>query len=200
MEGQAYDLLRWGLRMHLALPGDLHGLPYCATWTHGLLYCAILRLPETKTASRTVRVQSVLIKEPPLINLLACIFYKDAERTLLCPGGTLGLQRKFLLLKELVVGIETTPWTLASVRGGGCVHCALHSQDMDYLQWKGRSQRYAPLHAAWAGGCYLQSPSEPSQDTSHDFGPTGVPTPSHERSVDAIRENTGKGWKRLRNS
>eukprot|EP00971_Amphidinium_carterae_P236640 4696746-Amphidinium_carterae.1 len=120
------------LRGHLSLPGDLYGHPYCA----------ILSLPETKTASRTVKLQSVLIKDAPLIEYLHGFFSCDGERSLLMPGGAAALQRKFLSLKEMI-GIRTAPWTLASVRGGGCVHFALHSTDMDYLQWKGRwaSQR-----------------------------------------------------------
>eukprot|EP00971_Amphidinium_carterae_P352884 6492761-Amphidinium_carterae.3 len=115
------------LRGHLSLPEDLYGHPHCA----------ILCLPETKTSTRTVKVQSVLIKDAPLIGFLQSVFAADHERVLLSPGGAVGLQRKFLSLRTLV-GIQNAPWTLASVRGGGCVHFALHSNDMDYLQWKGR--------------------------------------------------------------
>eukprot|EP00971_Amphidinium_carterae_P048987 965102-Amphidinium_carterae.1 len=53
------------------------------------------------------------------------------------PGGAMGLQKRFLKLKDML-GITSLAWTLASIRGGGCVHFALHSTDMDYWQWKGR--------------------------------------------------------------
>eukprot|EP00971_Amphidinium_carterae_P337601 6474487-Amphidinium_carterae.1 len=55
----------------------------------------------TRAASRAVRVQSVLLKDPPLIELLGSVFYKDAERTLLCPGGTLDWSRHGLSSKVI---------------------------------------------------------------------------------------------------
>eukprot|EP00971_Amphidinium_carterae_P073345 1450310-Amphidinium_carterae.1 len=90
-----------------------------------------------ETSTRTVKVQSVLIKHPPLIRYLQCVFARDHERELLSLGGAAGLQRKFLNLRAHL-GMQDAPCTPASVRGGGCVHFALHSTDMDYLQWKGR--------------------------------------------------------------
>eukprot|EP00971_Amphidinium_carterae_P341723 6480690-Amphidinium_carterae.1 len=94
------------LRGHLSLPADLYGHPHCA----------ILSLPETKTSTRTVKVQSVLIKDIPVIRFLQCLFEQDHERALLSPGGAAGLQRKFLNLRTLI-GIQNAPWTLASIRG-----------------------------------------------------------------------------------
>eukprot|EP00971_Amphidinium_carterae_P265941 5275636-Amphidinium_carterae.1 len=115
------------------------GQPY----THAVETLAGVQFFQTQrmlqSAWRAVRTwgQTKPIQDPPLIALLGAIFSGDAERTLLSPGGTMGLQRKFLLLKDMI-GIGSSPWTLASIRGGGCVHFVLHSQDMDYLQWKGR--------------------------------------------------------------
>eukprot|EP00971_Amphidinium_carterae_P113390 2246557-Amphidinium_carterae.1 len=77
------------------------------------------------------------------MKLLSAVFYADeGGGALLCPGSAMGLQRKLMHLKEFI-GVPSSPWTLACIHGGGCVHCALNSQDMDYLQWKCRwaSQR-----------------------------------------------------------
>eukprot|EP00971_Amphidinium_carterae_P326051 6456667-Amphidinium_carterae.2 len=102
--------MRGALRCHLALPSDLTGDPTSV----------VMAIPESKTSTRTVKMQFILVTDYKLVALLDYIFARDAPRTPLCPGGLRGLQRQYLYLK-VGLGIESSPWTLGSIRGGGAV-------------------------------------------------------------------------------
>eukprot|EP00971_Amphidinium_carterae_P052686 1037030-Amphidinium_carterae.1 len=112
-----------GLRSHLVLPGDLAGQHDSALFV--------------KTASRTVQIQSVIIFDRPLISLLQLVFGNDPERTPLMPGGLPQFTKRFHELKAML-GITGSPWSPASLRGGGAVEYARSSLNIQYLQWKGR--------------------------------------------------------------
>eukprot|EP00971_Amphidinium_carterae_P088280 1746398-Amphidinium_carterae.1 len=115
------------LRGHLALPCDLTGDTTSV----------VMAIPESKTSTRTVKMQSILVTDDKLVALLNYIYSHDAPRVPLCPGGLRGLQRRYLHLK-LCLGIESAPWTLGSIRGGGAVEFMRRTQNVQYLQWKGR--------------------------------------------------------------
>eukprot|EP00971_Amphidinium_carterae_P168406 3336677-Amphidinium_carterae.1 len=115
------------LRGHLSLPCDLSGDDLCA----------VLAIPESKTSSRTVKMQSIMISDAKLIRLMTYIYGNDPMRAPLCPGGLRGLQRRYTYLK-LRLGLASSPWTLGSIRGGGAVEFLKRTQNVNYLQWKGR--------------------------------------------------------------
>eukprot|EP00971_Amphidinium_carterae_P339549 6477411-Amphidinium_carterae.1 len=116
-----------GLRSHLVLPGDLAGQPDSALFT----------IPDSKTASRTVQIQSVIIFDRLLIALLQLVFGSDKERTPLMPGGLPQFTRRFYQLKHML-NINDAPWGPSSLRGGGAVEYARSTLNIPYLQWKGR--------------------------------------------------------------
>eukprot|EP00971_Amphidinium_carterae_P031131 612660-Amphidinium_carterae.1 len=115
------------LRSHLILPTDLAGEQGSAVFV----------LPDSKTASRTVQIQSVIVFDEPLISLLTFVFQGDRPRTPLMPGGLTQLTRRFYQLLSLL-GIDKSPWSPASLRGGGAVEFARSTHNIPYLQWKGR--------------------------------------------------------------
>eukprot|EP00971_Amphidinium_carterae_P086158 1704589-Amphidinium_carterae.1 len=105
-----------GLRSHLILPCDLAG-----TQNNALLV-----IPDSKTAARTVQVQSVIVFDQPLVELLMYVFHADPDRTPLMPGGLTQFTRRFYQLKDML-GISASPWTPASLRGGGATSLGAQS-------------------------------------------------------------------------
>eukprot|EP00971_Amphidinium_carterae_P128338 2542477-Amphidinium_carterae.1 len=116
-----------GLRSHLILPHDLAGEEGSALFV----------IPDSKTAARTVHVQSVILFHRPVIALLTDVFGSDSARTPLMPGGLTQFTKRFYQLKNML-GIGSSPWSPASLRGGGAVEYARSTQNITYLQWKGR--------------------------------------------------------------
>eukprot|EP00971_Amphidinium_carterae_P070004 1385243-Amphidinium_carterae.1 len=116
-----------GLRSHLILPCDLAGTRDNALFV----------IPDSKTAARTVQVQSVIVFDTPLVDLLMHVFHADSDRTPLMPGGLTQFTKRFYQLKDML-GISASPWSPASLRGGGAVEFARSSYNIPYLQWKGR--------------------------------------------------------------
>eukprot|EP00971_Amphidinium_carterae_P174057 3450122-Amphidinium_carterae.1 len=53
------------------------------------------------------------------------------------PGGLPQFTKRFYELKAML-GITGSPWSPASLRGGGAVEYARSSLNIQYLQWKGR--------------------------------------------------------------
>eukprot|EP00971_Amphidinium_carterae_P212674 4220647-Amphidinium_carterae.2 len=132
-------------------------------------------------------MQSILVTDYKLVSLLNYIYAHDAPRTLLCPGGLRGLQRRYLYLK-MRLGIEASPWTLGSIQGGGAVEFMRRTQND--LQWKGRWSN--PRNTAH----YLQCPtrrmrngpkqrwgSEESTDIRLQTVSAGAATRSHSRTT-----------------
>eukprot|EP00971_Amphidinium_carterae_P329338 6461706-Amphidinium_carterae.1 len=66
------------------------------------------------------------------------------------PGGLTQFTKRFYQCKEFL-GVASSPWSPASLRGGGAVEYARSTQNIAYLQWKGR----------WSNPCtmvhYLQT-------------------------------------------
>eukprot|EP00971_Amphidinium_carterae_P072160 1427421-Amphidinium_carterae.2 len=121
----AFDGLLRPMEMGLALRSDL-SLP-CDVSGDNL--CATLAIPESKTAIRTVKVQSIMVTDAKRIRLLTYVYGAGTGRTLLCPGGLCGLQRRFTYLK-LCLGLASAPWTLSSIR----VEFAKQTQNMTHRQ------------------------------------------------------------------
>eukprot|EP00971_Amphidinium_carterae_P277146 5499751-Amphidinium_carterae.2 len=79
-----------GLLRRMEVGGALHGhlselsLPCDLS---GDALRAILAKPESKTATRTVKMQSIMVTDMKLIKLLTYVYGRDTPRALLCPGG-----------------------------------------------------------------------------------------------------------------
>eukprot|EP00971_Amphidinium_carterae_P313926 6239321-Amphidinium_carterae.1 len=74
------------LRCHLALPCDSTSDT-----------TSMMAIPKSKTSTRTLKMQSILVADDKLVALLNYIYSHDAPRTPLCPGGLRGLQRRLVL-------------------------------------------------------------------------------------------------------
>eukprot|EP00971_Amphidinium_carterae_P293525 5827487-Amphidinium_carterae.1 len=128
------------LRHHLLLPTDVGGS----------LESGTLALPKTKTSNRGSRLQSVIIEDSGLLQIMDVAFGAMPARSLLCPGGLPVLAQKFAVLKK-VLQLEHTPFSLASLRGGGSVHYMRTVGNVSWLQYRGRWE------SAKSMGHYLQA-------------------------------------------
>eukprot|EP00971_Amphidinium_carterae_P211115 4189177-Amphidinium_carterae.1 len=75
---------------------------------------AAIALPQTKTADRGARLQSVSIDDDTVATLLVNTFGEDPPHRSLIAGGSRGLQMFFERVRR-AVGLEGTPWTLATL-------------------------------------------------------------------------------------
>ena len=120
-------------RRALSLPSDIGGLI-----GRGILAIE----PPSKTSTRTTMLQAVVIDDDVLLAFCALVWGNLAPDCLLVPGGQHSLQIRFTrLLRE--AGLEESPFTLGSLRGGGCVDHFQWSQNLGATQFVGRweSQR-----------------------------------------------------------
>ena len=79
---------------------------------------AVIAIAVPKTRTRGARVQAVLVEDPLLALLLDHTFGHLPPQALLLPVGLAALRRDFAwALRRL--GLAESPYTLASLRGGG---------------------------------------------------------------------------------
>eukprot|EP00971_Amphidinium_carterae_P352836 6492748-Amphidinium_carterae.2 len=130
------------LRRHLLLPCDLGGLSFSGS----------VSLPKTKTSNRGSKLQSVLIEDALVLNFLDGLLGGLPPVTLLVAGGLPVLSKRFDALKS-VLGLQASPFTLASLRGGGAVHYMRTVGNVSWLQYRGRWE------SAKSMGHYLQAGS-----------------------------------------
>eukprot|EP00971_Amphidinium_carterae_P341888 6480946-Amphidinium_carterae.1 len=98
---------------------------------------AAIALPQTKTADRGARLQAVAIEDTTLTSLLSRVFGNDPPHRGLIAGGTKGLQLFFNQVRD-AVGLRDSPWTLATLRGGGAVAYLRQSGgNIIWLQFRG---------------------------------------------------------------
>eukprot|EP00971_Amphidinium_carterae_P210932 4185404-Amphidinium_carterae.2 len=118
-------------RRHLTLPSD----------TSGALDSGVFAIMKPKTA-RTTLLQSVVIEDPKLLLLAEGIFGADHPDSLWIRGGLARLQANFHSLKRKL-SIQTSPYTLGSLRAGGAVEYLRRTSNSAGLQIRGRwvSQR-----------------------------------------------------------
>ena len=114
------------LRLHLRLPEEID--PGIAK--------GVVCLGETKTSTRAAKLQSVVVADPLVLQLLTCVFGKDEERVLICPSGKKGIDRRFGLLTE---ALGVSRWfSPGCLRGGGAVAFFQATGSLGQLQFKGR--------------------------------------------------------------
>eukprot|EP00971_Amphidinium_carterae_P074550 1473474-Amphidinium_carterae.1 len=104
----------------------------------GVFVFRVFASAEEKSGAFLAPVATVEGEKLPLAATMdpcgSIVIDKGSERS---SQGCAAQQKKFLKFKGML-GIIFLAWTLASILRGGCVHFALHSTAMDYLQWKGR--------------------------------------------------------------
>eukprot|EP00971_Amphidinium_carterae_P245722 4879679-Amphidinium_carterae.1 len=91
----------------------------------------------SKTTSRAARLQSALVYDPPLVMLLQRVCQHDDPQALLLKGGMKEFYRKFEAIRRHLQ-VQSTPFTPATLRGGGATWCIRQTQSLSLLQWKGR--------------------------------------------------------------
>eukprot|EP00971_Amphidinium_carterae_P346744 6488398-Amphidinium_carterae.3 len=129
-------------RCHLLLPSDLGGLSFSGS----------LSLPKTKTSNRGSKLQSVLIEDELILEFVDNLLGAVAPNTLLVAGGLPLLSKRFDALKR-VLSLSSSPFSLASLRGGGAVHYMRTIGNVSWLQYRGRWE------SAKSMGHYLQAGS-----------------------------------------
>eukprot|EP00971_Amphidinium_carterae_P163532 3242595-Amphidinium_carterae.1 len=133
------------LRDHLLLPSDVGG-----SWNSGSL-----ALPRTKTSNRGSKLQSVIIEDAVLLALVDDVFGPSPQKSLLCPGGLPLLSQRFMALKRALC-LEASPFSVASLRGGGAVHYMRTVGNVSWLQYRGRWESPKSMgHYLQAGAALL---------------------------------------------
>ena len=115
------------LRQHVLLPRDGHLAPGVA----------IVTIARPKTRFRGARVQSVIIDDPTLVELMQCMFGDLSGRATLCPGGVAGLRAR-LAAAFSRVGIGQGPYSLGSYRAGGATDMFAEHCNLAAVQYRGR--------------------------------------------------------------
>eukprot|EP00971_Amphidinium_carterae_P008634 169928-Amphidinium_carterae.1 len=95
-----------------------------------------LALTKTKTSNRGSKLQNVIIEDGAVLNFVNRIFGSCPPKTLLCAGGQVSLSLRFAALKR-ALGLEKSPLSLASLRGGGSVHYMRTIGNVAWLQYRG---------------------------------------------------------------
>ena len=114
------------LRQHLRLPFEFD--PEGGRGVVALLH--------TKTSTRAAKIQSVLLTDGLLLELLTRVFGALPARRPLCAGGKKAFDRKFTAIdRQLQVGHLFTP---ACLRGGGTFECFERTGNLGEVQLRGR--------------------------------------------------------------
>eukprot|EP00971_Amphidinium_carterae_P319230 6345207-Amphidinium_carterae.3 len=118
---------------------------------------AAIALPQTKTADRGARLQSVSIDDDSMAEFLSRIFGSDPPHRGLIAGGSKGLQMFFERVRRSV-GLESSPWTLATLRGGGALSYLRKSGgNIIWLQFRGRWESARSMRHYIQGGLAMQA-------------------------------------------
>eukprot|EP00971_Amphidinium_carterae_P258329 5127379-Amphidinium_carterae.2 len=118
---------------------------------------AAIALPQTKTSDRGARLQAVAIEDGTVIDLLVRVFGNDPPHRSLIAGGTKGLQMLFNRVRT-AMGLQDTPWTLATLRGGGAVAYLRQSGgNIVWLQFRGRWESFRSMRHYVQAGLAMQA-------------------------------------------
>eukprot|EP00971_Amphidinium_carterae_P129871 2572515-Amphidinium_carterae.1 len=114
-------------RNAILLPVDLGG-----SWQHG-----VVKVAQSKTATRFTLLQAVTIEDEKLLALLTALIGHDPPKSPLLPGGLPALQTRFSYLMSWL-GCKQSGFTLASLRSGGATEFMLRTSNLGALQYRGR--------------------------------------------------------------
>eukprot|EP00971_Amphidinium_carterae_P304380 6048934-Amphidinium_carterae.1 len=114
-------------RSDVLLPIDLGG-----SWEYG-----VVKIAQSKTATRFTLLQAVTIEDPLILALLTSVIRDDPPRAPLLPGGLAGLQTRFTYLM-CWLDCRRSGFTLASLRSGGATEYMLRTSNLGALQFRGR--------------------------------------------------------------
>eukprot|EP00971_Amphidinium_carterae_P278661 5531785-Amphidinium_carterae.2 len=118
---------------------------------------AAIALPQTKTADHGAQLQSVAIDDASVADLLLRIFGEDPPHQSLIAGGSRGLQLFFERVR-LAVGLDNTPWTLATLRGGGALaYLRSSGGNVIWLQFRGRWESSRSMRHYIQAGLAMQA-------------------------------------------
>eukprot|EP00971_Amphidinium_carterae_P178513 3541450-Amphidinium_carterae.1 len=118
---------------------------------------AAVALPQTKTSDRGARLQSVSIDDCTVIALMARIFGADPPHRCLVAGGSRGLQMFFERVRRCV-GLQGSPWTLATLRGGGALaFLRMTGGNIIWLQYRGRWESARSMRHYIQAGLAMQA-------------------------------------------
>ena len=121
------------LRQHLLLPSD-----GCQAGQ------AIFTILHPKTANRGAAIQSVVIDDPGLVDILERLFGRFPPRTVLMPGGLKAMTTMFAACLT-AMGVTTSSFNLSGVRAGGATQHFQVYANMGALQFRGRWDSVATL-------------------------------------------------------
>eukprot|EP00971_Amphidinium_carterae_P332387 6466527-Amphidinium_carterae.1 len=114
-------------RSHIVLPSDIAG------FSEHLTIC----VAQSKTSTRSSRIQSVLITDTLVTQLAETLLCADSSSAPLLRGGHRAFVKAFEDARRHLL-LEGSPFTLSTLRGGGAVWQIHHCQSIALLQWKGR--------------------------------------------------------------
>eukprot|EP00971_Amphidinium_carterae_P220047 4368088-Amphidinium_carterae.1 len=122
-------------RGHLVLPSDIAGFSDSLT----------VAITQSKTSTRSSRLQSVLVSDSLLIGLLEGLVSVDTPSTPLLKGGHVSFTAMFEETRRMLL-LHESPFTLSTLRGGGAIWNIQHCQSLAVLQWKGRWSSEKSVH------------------------------------------------------
>eukprot|EP00971_Amphidinium_carterae_P033232 654250-Amphidinium_carterae.1 len=126
---------------------------------------AAIALPQTKTSDRGARLQSVSIDDTTVADLLVRTFGSDPPNRCLIAGGSRGLQTFFERV-HLALNLQNTPWTLATLRGGGALaYLRQTGGNIIWLQFRGRWESAKSMRHYIQAGLAMQAYAALNQDT-----------------------------------
>eukprot|EP00971_Amphidinium_carterae_P218096 4329399-Amphidinium_carterae.2 len=160
---------------------------------------AAVALPQTKTSDRGARLQSVSIDDETVVDLLTRIFGADPPYRSLVAGGSRGLQLFFERVRK-AVGLGGSPWTLATLRGGGALaFLRMTGGNIIWLQYRGRWESARSMRHYIQAGLAMQAYSSLTMDvklriaTLADLAPTLLTSPNCLQAFEDWEDATPEG-------
>eukprot|EP00971_Amphidinium_carterae_P330867 6464124-Amphidinium_carterae.1 len=141
---------------HLLLPDDVGGS----------LDSGSLALTKTKTSNRGSKLQSVIIEDGVVLHFVNRVFGDFPPKALLCAGGQVSLSLRFAALKR-ALGLEKSPFSLASLRGGGSVHYMRTIGNVSWLQYRGRWESAKTMGHYLQAGTAMMAMAAIPRDVTH---------------------------------
>eukprot|EP00971_Amphidinium_carterae_P246903 4903637-Amphidinium_carterae.1 len=114
-------------RQDLIFPSDIHGDQNSG----------VVCIQHSKTSTRFAQLQSVVVEDPLLLQLLFRTFGRDPPKRMLVHGGLRELVKTFIAIKGHL-GLSAAPYVLAGYRGGGACEYLRRTTNLSYLQFRGR--------------------------------------------------------------
>eukprot|EP00971_Amphidinium_carterae_P352181 6492466-Amphidinium_carterae.1 len=105
--------------------------------TAGSEWSGVVSIGQSKTTSRSARLQSVVIIDGPLLRLVTWLVHDDPPSRLLVPGGMLRLNQVFAWAKQ-ALSVPANMFTLGGLRAGGSVDFLRATNNPHALQYRGR--------------------------------------------------------------